>query len=144
MKHLKHTIVLLLAVCTLTLLFSSCHKEKITQWKCVLEEGQEVILTVDETTGFVSTKTTPSPLSSTDSFANYLFADWKVWKICGKKILRYDMYRQIVYSAGDVGFWIDIVSKTRSTMELEVHEITWTDPYTTGWIIKNYKFNKVL
>ena len=135
---------LLLVICTLTLIFCSCHKEKITKWKCVLEEGQEVVLTIDETTGFVLTKTTPYPLSSTDSFANYLFADGKVWKICDKKILMYDSYRQMVCSAGDVGFWIDIVSKTKSTMELKVHQITWTDPYTLDWITKNYKFDKVL
>ena len=144
MKRIKHLLFLIIAFSSLALAFSGCHKEKITKWKCVLEEGQEVVLTIDETTDFVLTKTTPYPLSSTDSFANSLFSNGKVWKIRGKKILLYDVNRQIVCSAADAGFWIDIVSETGSTMELKVHQITWTDPYTLDWITKNYKFDKVL
>ena len=143
MKRIKNLLFLITAFGSLALAFSGCHKEKITQWKCVLEEDQEVVLTIDETTDFVSTKTTPYPLSSTDSFANSLFSNGKVWKIRGKKILLYDVNRQIVYSAVDAGFWIDIVSKTESTMDLEVHQITWTAPYALGWKTKNYKFDKV-
>ena len=144
MKRIKYILFLTIAFGSLALVLSSCQKEKITMWKCVLEEGQEVVLIIDDATDFVSMKTTPYPLISTDSFANSLFANGKVWKIRGKKIFLYDMYRQIVYSAVDAGFWIDIVSKTKSAMELEVHKITWTDAFIPEWITKNYKFNKVL
>lgn len=143
MKRIKPILFLIIALCSLALAFSGCHKEKITKWKCVLEEGQEVVLTIDESDDVVTVETNPMPLTSEDTDANFLFYSGKTLKICGKQMFLYDRESNRVFD-DRMMYWFDIVSKTRSTMELKVHLITWYDDNTQGWIIKNYKFNKVL
>ncbi|MCQ2275340.1 MAG: hypothetical protein MJZ87_00105 [Bacteroidales bacterium] len=140
MKHIKHTMVILLALCTLTLIVSGCHKEKITKWRCVPEEGLEIVLTIDHSSDMVTVETNPDPLRPTKP-VRYVFRNGDIYILVDSKIYGcyYNYFDEFIIHPY-LGF--DIVFQTDTTMELEAYGFPeYDDLYTQ---IKNYKFTKIL
>ena len=85
MKKIKYIIVLVIALCTLTLIVSGCHKEKITKWRCVPEEGLEIVLTIDHSSDMVTVETNPDPLRPTKP-VRYVFRNGDIYILVDSKI----------------------------------------------------------
>ena len=115
MKHIKHTMAILLALCTLTLFLSGCHKEKITKWRCVPYEGCNIELTIDNETDWVTVSADYSGFVAPNPELNYqfLFYDNTSYKKIGNTLRLFDSYFNVIDSTG-----FAITSQTNNSMDL--------------------------
>lgn len=141
MKKIKYIIVLVIAICTLTLIVSSCHKEKITKWRCVPEEGLEIVLTIDHSSDMVTVTTDPDLLYSANPYITYVFRNGDIYKLFGNRMFG-AFYNCFDVLSIDTFVGFDIVSQTDTTMELEAYGFPEYNDLSTQII--NYKFNKIL
>lgn len=139
MKHLKHTMVLLLALCTLTLLFSSCHKEKITKWRCVPYEGCNIELTFDNEADLVYVSADYSGFIPPDPSLDYhfLFYNNTTYKKIGDTLREIDPFTNIICSTGFV-----IVSQNDEMMDV-VADSYWHDCYYASHYVTDYHFVRI-
>ena len=139
MKKIKYILVLVIALCTLTLVFSSCHKEKITKWRCVPYEGCNIELTFDNETDLVTVSADYSEFITPNPTLDYhfLFQDNTIYKKNG------DILRQIDPSTNEIsseGFVI--VSQNDEMMDI-VADNYWHDCYCASYYVTDYHFVRI-
>ncbi|MCQ2276883.1 MAG: hypothetical protein MJZ87_08085 [Bacteroidales bacterium] len=139
MKHIKHTMAILLAICTLTLIFSGCHKEKITKWKYVGYEGCNIELTIDNEADLVYVSADYSGFIEPIPELNYqfLFYDNTTYKKIGDTLREIDPFTNIICSTGFV-----IVSQNDEMMNV-VADSYFSDCDALSHYITDYHFVRI-
>ena len=139
MKKIKYILVLVIALCTLTLLFSSCHKEKITKWRCVPYEGCNIELTFDNETDLVYVSADYSGVVFLEDWIHYhfLFHNNTTYKKIGDTLREIDPFTNIICSTGFV-----IVSQNEEMMDV-VADNYWHDCDASSHYITDYHFVRV-
>ena len=139
MKKIKYILVLVIALCTLTLIVSSCHKEKITKWRCVPYEGCNIELTFDNEADLVYVSADYSGFISPDPTLDYhfLFHNNTTYKKIGNTLRYIDPYFNVIDSTG-----FAIISQTDAEMDL-VADKYGHDCYYASFYITDYHFVRV-
>ena len=136
MKKIKHTLIFAIAFCTLTLAFSSCHKEKITKWKYVGYEGCNIELTIDNEADLVYVSADysdfiPDPMWDKD----FLFIDKSIYQKVGDTLLRLNSNNEITY------YGFSIVSQSDESMDLTAFHSKYPDRLL--FYITDYHFVRI-
>lgn len=132
--------VLIMAVCTLVLTFSSCHHEKITKWRCVPYEGCNIELIIDNESDLVYVTADYSGFIPPDNTRHYhfLFHSNTRYKKIGN-VLRY--IEPLTDELDSTGFVI--ISQSDESMDIKADNY-WEDGDAASYYVTDYHFNRVL
>lgn len=136
MKKIKHTLIFAIAFCTLTLAFSSCHKEKITKWKYVGYEGCNIELTFDNETDLVTVSADYSNFIPDPMWDKaFLLFDGYVCQKVGDTLLLLDSNNEITH------YGFAIVSQSDESMDLTAFNSRFPDRLLS--FVTDYHFVRV-